>query len=85
MGGDEFAVLLPTTGRVAAALVAERIRRATESIPLGRNLEVPVTVSVGVASTEDLPEPAEPAGLLSRADAAVYRAKAGGRNRVAAG
>ncbi|MBK8594572.1 MAG: diguanylate cyclase [Holophagales bacterium] len=85
IGGDEFAVLLPTTGRVAAALVAERIRRATESIPLGRNLEVPVTVSVGVASTEDLPEPAEPAGLLSRADAAVYRAKAGGRNRVAAG
>jgi two-component system chemotaxis response regulator CheY len=85
IGGEEFAVLLPTTGRVPAALVAERIRRATESHPLGNSVEVPVTVSIGVASTEDSTEPYEPAELLGRADAALYRAKAGGRNRVAAG
>lgn len=85
IGGEEFGVLLPATSRVAAALVAERIRRSTESHPLGRGPEVPVTVSIGVASTEDSPEPYEPAELLGRADAALYRAKAGGRNRVAAG
>ena len=85
IGGEEFAVLLPMTGRIAAALVAERIRRATETLPLGRSIDVPVTVSVGVASTEDASKPFEPAELLSRADAALYRAKAGGRNRVAAG
>ncbi|MBK9088776.1 MAG: diguanylate cyclase [Holophagales bacterium] len=85
IGGEEFAVLLPMTGRVPAALVAERIRRATEAFPLGRSIEVPVTVSIGVASTDDSPRPFEAAELLGRADAALYRAKAGGRNRVAAG
>ena len=85
IGGEEFAVLLPMTGRVAAALVAERIRRATNALPLGRSVEVPVTVSVGVASTEDSPSPFQAAELLGRADAALYRAKEGGRNRVAAG
>ena len=44
-----------------------------------------MTVSIGVASTEDSPKPFEAAELLGRADAALYRAKAGGRNRVAAG
>ena len=85
IGGEEFAVLLPATSRLAAALVAERIRRATESHSLGRSVKVPVTVSIGVASTEDSPEPFEPAELMGRADAALYRAKVGGRNRVAAG
>jgi two-component system chemotaxis response regulator CheY len=85
IGGEEFAVLLPTTGRIPAALVAERIRRATEAHPLGRTSAVGVTVSIGVASTEELPEPREAAELLRRADAALYRAKAEGRNRVAAG
>jgi diguanylate cyclase (GGDEF)-like protein len=85
VGGEEFAVLLPTTGRVPATLVAERIRRATEAHSLGLTVAVPVTVSVGVASTEELPEAPEAAGLLRRADAALYRAKAEGRNRVAAG
>jgi diguanylate cyclase (GGDEF)-like protein len=85
IGGEEFAVLLPMTGRVPAALVAERIRRATESLPLGRSVEVPMTVSIGVAASEDSPEPVEPSELLGRADAALYRAKTGGRNRVAVG
>lgn len=85
IGGEEFAVLLPMTGRVSAALVAERMRRSTESLPLGVSVRVPVTVSIGVASTEDSPKPVEAAALLGRADVALYRAKAGGRNRVAAG
>lgn len=85
IGGEEFAVLLPMTSRVAAALVAERIRRATEAFPLGQSVDVALTVSIGVASTEDSPKPLEAAVLLGRADEALYRAKAGGRNRVAAG
>jgi diguanylate cyclase (GGDEF)-like protein len=85
VGGEEFAVLLPMTGPVPATLVAERIRRATEAHPLGLTVAVPVTVSVGVASTGEPPEATEAAGLLRRADAALYRAKAEGRNRVAAG
>lgn len=85
IGGEEFAVLLPMTGRVAAALVAERIRRATESFPLGRSVVVSMKVSIGVAAAEDSPEPVEAAELLGRADAALYRAKAEGRNRVAIG
>lgn len=83
MGGEEFAVLLPGTGRGPAALVAERVRRATEAHTLGRTVRVAVTVSVGVASTEGLPEPHLAADLLRKADAALYRAKSEGRNRVA--
>ncbi len=85
IGGEEFAVLLPTTGRLPAALVAERIRRATQAHPLGRTVQAAVTVSVGVSSTEDPPGPVGAAELLVRADEALYRAKAEGRNRVAAG
>ncbi|MFN7989583.1 MAG: diguanylate cyclase [Thermoanaerobaculia bacterium] len=85
IGGEEFGVILPTTGGLPAALVAERIRRATEARPLGRTVAVPLTVSVGVASTEDPPGPPDAADLLRRADAALYRAKAEGRNRVASG
>ncbi|MCL4810659.1 MAG: diguanylate cyclase [Thermoanaerobaculia bacterium] len=85
IGGEEFAVLLPMTGRVPATLVAERIRRATEGHALGQTVSVPVTVSVGVASTEEGTEAFEVSRLLRRADAALYRAKAEGRNRVAAG
>ena len=84
-GGEEFSILLPTTGRFPASLVAERIRKATEALPLGRMHPVQVTVSIGVASTEELPEPREAAELLRRADAALYRAKTEGRNRVVAG
>jgi diguanylate cyclase (GGDEF)-like protein len=82
VGGEEFAVLLPGTGRVPATLVAERIRRTTEAHPLGRAADVPVTVSVGLTSTEGRPSLPGAAELLGAADEALYRAKAEGRNRV---
>jgi len=85
VGGEEFALLLPATGRASAALVAERVRRVVEFRPLGRAVPVPVTVSIGVVGTEDLPGGASADELLRRADAALYRAKGEGRNRVVSG
>ena len=78
IGGEEFAVLLTATKLEDAVLVAERIRQNIGKTPLlpdgGR-----VTVSIGVAQYR----PNESAQtFMKRADAAMYRAKAGGRNRV---
>jgi diguanylate cyclase (GGDEF)-like protein len=90
LGGEEFAVLLPDTGADTALLVAERLRRALDHSldhPLGRPLDaatgidVGYTVSIG-AATLGRDESIE--AMLSRADAALYKAKAGGRNAVAA-
>jgi diguanylate cyclase (GGDEF)-like protein len=82
LGGEEFVVLLPETGVRAAAEVGERVRRAIESHAVmwhGRPLTV--TVSVGAAACPD--STSVPAEVLKLADEALYRAKAGGRNRVA--
>jgi diguanylate cyclase len=71
-GGEEFVVVLPGTGLSGAATFAERMRTTIERLS-------PVTVSCGVA--EVLPQD-NAAGLLARADAALYSAKAAGRNQV---
>jgi diguanylate cyclase (GGDEF)-like protein len=77
-GGEEFLVLLPDTARTGAVEVAEKLRRALERADLpGVGT---VTASFGVAS---MPEDAtDPEYLLRKADRAMYRAKARGRNRV---
>ena len=82
LGGEEFAVFLPQTDADGAALVAERIRGAVEEIavPLDGGGAVRFTVSVGVAAAANGEQPVDT--LLSRADEALYQAKAAGRNRV---
>jgi diguanylate cyclase len=83
-GGDEFVVLLVRTGRDGARLVAEKVRSRVEE--LGKSLGLPpklVTVSIGVATFA--PEVDHHEDVLVAADRALYRAKAGGRNRVAMG
>lgn len=83
-GGDEFVVLLVRTGRDGARLVAEKVRTRVEE--LGKSLGLPpklVTVSIGVATFA--PEAEHHEDVLVAADRALYRAKAGGRNRVAMG
>jgi diguanylate cyclase (GGDEF)-like protein len=78
-GGEEFAVVLQNVERAAAFEIAENIRHAIEATPinyLGRPLGT-VTVSIGIASTEANQPPAT---LMQRADAALLRAKASGRN-----
>ncbi len=80
-GGEEFVVVLPGASLAFALEVAERLRLAVAGAPLVAVPQVSVTVSIGAASHAGTEGVAE---LLARADAAVYRAKTGGRNRVVA-
>lgn len=80
-GGEEFAAVLPLTDLDAATAVAERMRKGVEALamPHGAVERGVVTISAGVAATR--PEiGADPLDLLARADAALYEAKAAGRN-----
>lgn len=77
-GGDELVLVMPDTGIEVASLAGERLRAlvaATTEVPFG------VTISIGVAEL-GFDEPA--LSLLTRADKALYAAKLGGRDQVAA-
>ena len=81
-GGEEFALLLPQTASKEGQCVAERLRMSVELMSLKTLTDGAVgqiTVSCGVAPLG--PDPSLD-NLISTADAALYRAKAGGRNRV---
>ncbi|GAA2528101.1 diguanylate cyclase [Pilimelia columellifera] len=81
-GGEEFVLVMPGADADLAWQRLEDVRRAVSDLPLdadGRSLSV--TVSVGVATTYGEHTRAE---LFHCADVALYRAKTGGRNRVAA-
>ena len=80
IGGEEFAVLLPSTGLEGARLVAERLRRtmAADTVTRADGTVIRYTVSIGLALMQ-----AGIAGLeelLERADRALYAAKAAGRD-----
>lgn len=88
-GGEEFVALLPGADRDAALMVAQRIRRNVEKLPLAKVVsaggedggeEPRLTVSVGMASHRGGADRVE--DMIDRADGALYRAKAEGRNRV---
>ena len=87
-GGDEFALLLPETSLEAAVRLGERIRAAMATpIDVGGEQKRLVTLSIGAAALtptradDELKALAD--RLLAEADAALYRAKGAGRNRVA--
>ncbi|WP_343635445.1 GGDEF domain-containing protein [Roseateles sp.] len=83
LGGEEFCVLLPHTGIAGAALVAERMRALLAAHPFawdGRDW--PLTASFGIAESSRQDESATE--VMRRADQALYRAKAQGRNVVQA-
>ena len=81
-GGEEFAIILPETDRMKARTTGHRIREHVEHYPFPGEEHLPrgvLTISVGAATytwmdTKDT--------LLQSADAALYRAKRAGRNRV---
>jgi diguanylate cyclase (GGDEF)-like protein len=79
-GGEEFTVLLEATDRDAAFIIAERIRGTMEELDLSHlGLRAKVTISIGVAS---IPQDCDSAaGLIEKADQALYVAKRDGRNR----
>ena len=78
-GGEEFLVLLPASDAAAALAVAERLRLAVEQQSATATLPA-CTTSIGVAEVQ--PGDTTLTALIARADAALYRAKAQGRNRV---
>jgi diguanylate cyclase (GGDEF)-like protein len=85
-GGEEFAVVLPQTRAVDAFRIAERVRASIAGMsviaPGAAGAEwVRVTVSIGVAAL-DSGTKRDYAELMATADAALYRAKAGGRDQV---
>jgi len=81
-GGEEFLVVIPRCTQEALRAVAERLREAIGEHPMSVNsTTVPVTASIGVSLSESGSN-AEPEALLHAADAALFEAKQGGRNRV---
>jgi diguanylate cyclase (GGDEF)-like protein len=83
LGGDEFAILMKDCDAAEAAAVAATIRERVAALALdlgGRSGGPRVTASIGIACSADLC--ASPAALLDAADAASYRAKRAGRDRI---
>ena len=79
VGGEEFCMLLPHTDRDGALRLGNRLRelvRTSDAMPA----RVTMTVSVGVAVAQSADE--TPESVLARADVALYRAKAAGRDQV---
>jgi diguanylate cyclase (GGDEF)-like protein len=90
VGGEEFAVALPNTGTDGARVIAERLRRQVEEMVVrpARGQMFDLTVSIGVASCSGVDlvlGELDIQQILERADAALYKAKQTGRNRVVVG
>lgn len=80
-GGEEFVVLLPGASLGQAREVGERLRERVQALPLRwQDQAVPLTLSGGVSQWSEAGD--DLGALLARADTALYRAKAAGRNRV---
>ncbi|MDH5326710.1 MAG: diguanylate cyclase [Gammaproteobacteria bacterium] len=83
IGGEEFVVASPVTNRLAAIVLAERLRKAVESTEFRcQGNRIPVTISLGLASLSNPEETVD--SLMAIADARLYLAKQKGRNRICA-
>jgi len=80
-GGEEFGIVLPRADSAGVLRKAETIRARIEAEPFAQGLErVRLTVSIGIAHFPR--DGRTPEDIIARADAALYAAKEGGRNRV---
>jgi len=82
-GGEEFMLILPATDARPLATIGEKIRQAVAATPIelgAPGVSLPLTISVGVVAFHADSDSADT--LIARADAALYRAKEGGRDRV---
>ncbi len=84
LGGEEFAILLPETDVAGAIAIAERAQTAIRQLRMAHcgGVDGIVTVSIGVAVTWPQPPDGTDTDLIQLADAALYTAKAQGRNRA---
>ena len=81
-GGEEFVIVLPEQSLAEAMQVTERLRAAVERLAIATETERSVvTISAGIAELDPKAD-STPQEWLRRADAALYRAKSAGRNRV---
>lgn len=83
-GGEEFVIILPNTDADGALMVAEKMRKAIESLEInheGSSVSSFVSMSLGVAVETEV-ENIQPAELIEAADKNLYKAKEAGRNRV---
>ena len=82
-GGEEFAMVLPGVTAAQAGAIAETLRREVERTTLPHKAPEPTSVTVSIGSaTMVAPPDASPDLLIAAADARLYQAKCGGRNRV---
>jgi diguanylate cyclase (GGDEF)-like protein len=87
-GGEEFLLVLPETGMAGAAAVAEKIRSLVQGtrVPVEDGVPIAATVSIGLASLEEVVDPrgekVTARDLIAAADRSLYEAKNSGRNRV---
>lgn len=81
LGGEEFALWLPEATTDAAARVAESVHRSATEVRLPDDAS-PLTVSIGAAMFGRQSDACDLAQLMKRADEALYKAKASGRNRT---
>jgi diguanylate cyclase (GGDEF)-like protein len=81
-GGEEFVILLPETPSGGARVVAEKIRNSMRGTPFISSSGEPVSVTVSMGISTYPEDGASSEELLGRADSAMYRAKAEGRDRV---
>ena len=85
LGGEELAVIARETPSLGAGELADRLRRAIDRSEVLRDDvrgTVPITTSIGVATVSGRSRAASVAEVVAAADAALYRAKRAGRNRV---
>lgn len=85
-GGEEFLILLPETTAADAQKVGKRLVAIVNGCPFPADgIQLPITISVGIAGTDNTDKHVSLKDLIDMADAALYKAKQGGRNQVSVG